>query len=125
MAWQAKQTAKDIEAKEDAKRLFFEQRAFKQAEEEELRQTRLHNEQTKLLKIEQQRAERAVAEAAAVELELAQKAEELRQATSEIKLLKGPGSSRSPPRSSGGFMNPFAGLWGKSPTSSKRDEVRV
>jgi hypothetical protein len=105
MAWQAKQTETEAGARADAKRLFFEQRARKQAEDEELRQVRLHSEQTKLLKFEQERAERAVADAAAVDRELKDTARS------------------SPPRSSAGVFNAFASFWGKSPKSSLKDDV--
>ena len=88
MDWNEHVVAADIDAKAEAKRLFTEQLARKKAEEKELRQRRLHQEQKMKLDLEEKRAMREESEAKAIEDELRRKAEAVKAAAAEVKVMK-------------------------------------
>ena len=126
LQWELSQEEEQQEAQVEAERTFAEERAYKRAEEEELRLLKLYVEQKMRLDMEEKRAQRIAQEAEDAEFELDQQAAVLRAAAAEVQRMKEarqvgsrPGSRTGTPRegrpkgskgSAPASANPFEGL---------------
>ena len=88
MEWNGRQLASEKAAKEEAMRLFMEQRAMKLAEDQEFTEKRKHAEQKMQYEIQEKLAEKAAREAEEVERRLREKEDEARLLAAEVELMK-------------------------------------